>query len=146
MLYIIVYLYDSYDRFLDLMLSTAGLSAIIVICSLIALCFNAEYRSYEGNSYHYQSWRRAYELANKTLKRFTKIGVVAILLFTILPSKQGLTMLGGVYVGSQVYDKIEHSTLVDKSIKILDNELNKYLDAQLASKDSKDSKDSKESN
>lgn len=54
-------------------------------------------------------------------------GVVSVL----APSKQGLAMLGGVYVGQQVYDGLNKSELVNKAVKVLDQELNGYLDSYL---------------
>lgn len=41
-------------------------------------------------------------------------------------------MLGGVYVGQQVYDGLNKSELVNKAVKVLDQELNGYLDSYLA--------------
>lgn len=134
MLYLIVYLYDNYGRFLNLIIATAIFSAIVVAYSLIAMGFNSEYRDYGGDERNLRSWRRTYEVASKTFKRFAKIGIVSLLMFTVLPSKQGLAMLGGVYVGTQVFDKLEHSTLVDKSVKILNVELDRYLNRALESR------------
>lgn len=50
----------------------------------------------------------------------------------LAPSKQGLAMLGGVYVGQQVYDGLSKSELVNKAVKVLDLELNGYLDKYLS--------------
>lgn len=41
-------------------------------------------------------------------------------------------MLGGVYVGQQVYDGLSKSELVNKAVAVLDKELNGYLDEYLA--------------
>lgn len=65
--------------------------------------------------------------ANKTLKR----GLFTLILYILLPSKQGLAMLGGVYVGTEIYEGLNKSTLVEKSVKILNKELDNYLDQYL---------------
>lgn len=39
---------------------------------------------------------------------------------------------GGVYVGQQVYDGLSKSELVNKAVKVLDLELNGYLDEYLS--------------
>ena len=62
-----------------------------------------------------------------------------------MPSKQGLTMLAGVYIGNQVYEHLNQSVLVNKSIKLLDLELNNYLDEMIAEKSKKpETKENKE--
>lgn len=145
MLYLIVYLYDFYGNFIDILKDGFGISIGIIILLTIVVATHFEDRNYEGASNSRLEYRDVYWIAHKRLKQIFKITGVLGLSLMLLPSPKGLAMLGGVYVGSQVYDKMEHSTLVDKSIKILDNELNKYLDAQLAPDEPKDAKDSKES-
>lgn len=58
-----------------------------------------------------------------------------MLLATFLPSKQGLAMLGGVYIGQQVYEGISQSELVGKAVKVLNIELDGYLDKYLKEKE-----------
>ena len=60
------------------------------------------------------------------------------MLFTLLPSKQGLAMLGGVYVGTQIYESVDKSALTQKAIKVLNQELDGYLDSMLNKKENKD--------
>ena len=145
MLYLIVYLYDFYGNFIDILKDGLGISIGIIAILTVVVGTHFEDRNYEGASNSRLEYRDVYWAAYKRLKQVFKIAGVLGLVLMLLPSPKGLAMIGGVYVGSQVYDKMEHSTLVDKSIKILDNELNKYLDAQLAPPESKDAKDSKES-
>ena len=148
MLYLIVYLYDFYGNFIDILKDGFGIGIGAIIILTVVVATHWEERNYEGECKDSLDERDVYWSARKRLGQVFKIAGVLGLVLMLLPSPKGLAMLGGVYVGSQVYDKMEHSTLVDKSIKILDNELNKYLDAQLAppeSKDTKDAKDSKES-
>lgn len=57
------------------------------------------------------------------------------MLFTLLPSKQGLAMLGGVYVGTQIYESVDKSALTQKAIKVLNQELDGYLDSMLNKKE-----------
>ena len=134
MLYLIVYLYDNYGRFLNLIFGTAIFSAVVALLSLVPMSVYAEYSRCADDDRFYGSCRRIYDRAVKVFKLTFKTFIVAILLFTALPSKQGLAMLGGVYVGTQVFDKLEHSALVDKSIKILNVELDRYLDRALESR------------
>ena len=143
MLYLIVYLYDFYGNFIDILKDGLGISIGIIAILTVAVGTHFEDRNYEGASNSRLEYLDVYWSARKRLGQAFKIAGVLGLVLMLLPSPKGLAMLGGVYVGSQVYDKMEHSTLVDKSIKILDNELNKYLDAQLAPPESKDAKESK---
>ena len=67
----------------------------------------------------------------KISKKSLKYALFAIILATFLPSKQGLAMLGGVYVGQQVYEGISQSELVNKAVKVLNIELDGYLETYL---------------
>ena len=145
MLYLIVYLYDFYGNFINILKDGFGIGIGAILILAIVVATHWDERNYEGESRDRLDYREVYWSARKRLGQVFKIVGVLGLVIMLLPSPKGLAMLGGVYVGSQVYDKMEHSTLVDKSIKILDNELNKYLDAQLAPDEPKDAKDSKES-
>lgn len=136
MLYLIVYLYDTYGRFINIVVATAAVTAIIAIITLIPMSVYSEYSTYSGDGY-YKNYRRIFDRAVKVFKISFKTFIVAILMFTFLPTKQGLAMLGGVYVGTQVFDKLEHSTLVDKSVKILNVELDRYLTEALDSSEAK---------
>ena len=49
-------------------------------------------------------------------------------------------MLGSVYVGQQVYEGISQSELVGKAVKILNIELDGYLDKYLKEKESQSPK------
>lgn len=40
-------------------------------------------------------------------------------------------MLGGVYIGKQVYEQMDNSDLTKKAVKVLDVKLNSYLDEML---------------
>lgn len=136
MLYLIVYLYDTYGRFINIVVATAAVTAIIALLSLAPMSVYSEYSTYSGDGY-YKNYRRIFDRAVKVFKISFKTFIVAILMFTFLPTKHGLAMLGGVYVGTQVFDKLEHSTLVDKSVKILNVELDRYLTEALDSSEAK---------
>lgn len=71
------------------------------------------------------------------LKILGKTSLILGSLILLLPSKQGLAMLGGVYVGSQVYESIDKSAITQKAIKVLNQELDGYLDQMLKEKESK---------
>lgn len=73
----------------------------------------------------------------KYLKTLAKTALVLGLFILFLPSKQGLAMLGGVYVGSQVYDSLDKSAITQKAIKVLNQELDGYLDSMLKEKETK---------
>lgn len=95
------------------------------------IVFNFEYKDYDGSSQDMQQGRYIYETAVKWVRRFV-ITIVSITVLTSLaPTKQGLMMMGGVYVGKQVYDKVEQSELTEKAVKILNLELDNYLDTYI---------------
>ena len=73
----------------------------------------------------------------KYLETSAKTALVLGLFILFLPSKQGLAMLGGVYVGSQVYESIDKSTITQKAIKVLNQELDGYLDSMIKEEETK---------
>lgn len=124
MLYFIVYLFDVYGPILKTVLGFAMFMFVGVIACLTQTKEpgedTAEEKIKEEND-------RLIAKANKALKR----GLFALILYILLPSKQGLAMLGGVYVGTEIYEGLNKSTLVEKSVKILNKELDNYLDQYL---------------
>lgn len=71
-------------------------------------------------------------MSKRAFTTAVKVGAIAGVVSALAPSKQGLAMLGGVYVGQQVYDGLSKSELVNKAVKVLDLELNGYLDEYLS--------------
>lgn len=124
MLYFIVYLFDVYGPILKTALGFAMFMFVGVIACLAQTKEpgedTAEEKIKEEND-------RLIAKANKALSK----GLFALILYILLPSKQGLAMLGGVYVGTEIYEGLNKSTLVEKSVKILNKELDNYLDQYL---------------
>lgn len=131
MLYLIVYFFDIYG---DILLLTKGLGvffAVLAIIAYVSFCVvdaDMVYLSEEDK-------RKALDGNKRMGKKSLKYTLVAVLLATFLPSKQGLAMLGGVYVGQQVYEGISQSELVGKAVKVLNIELDGYLDKYLKEKE-----------
>lgn len=136
MLYLIVYFFDIYG---DILLLTKGLGvffALLAIIAYISFCVidaDMVYLSEEDK-------RKALDGNKRMGKKSLKYTLVAVLLATFLPSKQGLAMLGGVYVGQQVYEGISQSELVGKAVKVLNIELDGYLDKYLKEKETQSPK------
>lgn len=136
MLYLIVYFFDIYG---DILLLTKGLGvffALLAIIAYVSFCVvdaDMVYLSEEDK-------RKALDGNKRMGKKSLKYTLVAVLLATFLPSKQGLAMLGGVYVGQQVYDGISQSELVGKAVKVLNIELDGYLDKYLKEKETQSPK------
>lgn len=81
-----------------------------------------------------EKWKKIKDQNEKLIEKSGKAlakGLFALVLYILLPSKQGLAMLGGVYVGTEIYEGLNKSTLVEKSVKILNKELDNYLDQYL---------------
>nr|DAX35487.1 MAG TPA: hypothetical protein [Caudoviricetes sp.] len=137
MLYLIVYLFDFYGSFINtllgLLITSTGCG---VIAALFAL-FNFDNKDYEGKESYWLNLKNAYYSAIKMLKILGKTSLILGSLILLLPSKQGLAMLGGVYVGSQVYESIDKSAITQKAIKVLNQELDGYLDSMLKEKETK---------
>ena len=137
MLYLIVYLFDFYGSFINtllgLLIASTGCG---VIAALFAL-FNFDIKDYEGKESYWLNLKNTYYTAIKMLKILGKTSLILGSLILLLPSKQGLAMLGGVYIGSQVYESIDKSAITQKAIKVLNQELDGYLDQMLKEKESK---------
>lgn len=131
MLYLVVYLFDRYGMVLGTFkVVTVGALIVAVIAALIA-SFYYEY-SREDSHYYSPLDKSYFTLSKRVFTNAVKVGAIAGLVSVLAPSKQGLAMLGGVYVGQQVYDGLSKSELVNKAVAVLDKELNGYLDEYLA--------------
>lgn len=137
MLYLIVYLFDVYGSFIK----TLNIITIIGIAATLSAVFmsllHLDYKDYEGTSMYSNQHKEYYRLSIKFSKVLGKIFFTLGIVTLLLPSKQGLAMLGGVYVGSQVYDSLDKSAITQKAIKVLNQELDGYLDQMLKEKEPK---------
>ena len=129
MLYFIVYLFDVYGPILKTVLGFAILmfiGAIAMLLQTVQIPDEADTESVK--------WKKAKDQNAKLTEKAGKVlakGLFALILYILLPSKQGLAMLGRVYVGTEIYEGLNKSTLVEKSVKILNKELDNYLDQYL---------------
>lgn len=136
MLYLIVYFFDIYG---DILFLTKGLGvffALLAIIAYVSFCVVDADMVYLSD----EDKRKALDGNKRMGKKSLKYTLVAVLLATFLPSKQGLAMLGGVYVGQQVYEGISQSELVGKAVKVLNTELDGYLDKYLKEKETQSPK------
>lgn len=136
MLYLIVYFFDIYG---DILFLTKGLGvffALLAIIAYVSFCVVDADMVYLSD----EDKRKALDGNKRMGKKSLKYTLVAVLLATFLPSKQGLAMLGGVYVGQQVYEGISQSELVGKAVKVLNIELDGYLDKYLKEKETQSPK------
>lgn len=127
MLYFIVYLFDVYGPILKTILGFAIFMFIGVVAILAQVKEIGEDTAPEKRKEVEDENQKITEKAGKALTK----GLFALVLYILLPSKQGLAMLGGVYVGTEIYEGLNKSTLVEKSVKILNKELDNYLDQYL---------------
>lgn len=127
MLYFIVYLFDVYGPILKTVLGFAIFMFIGAFAILAQLKEAGEDTPAEKIKEIKEQNEKLTTGANKALMK----GLFALILYILLPSKQGLAMLGGVYVGTEIYEGLNKSTLVEKSVKILNKELDNYLDQYL---------------
>lgn len=127
MLYFIVYLFDVYGPILKTVLGFAIFMFIGAFAILAQLEEADEDAALEKIKEIKDQNEKLTTRANKALMK----GLFALILYILLPSKQGLAMLGGVYVGTEIYEGLNKSTLVEKSVKILNKELDNYLDQYL---------------
>ena len=137
MLYLIVYLFDFYGNFINTLIT---LCIISIVCGGIAILIatgDYEHRNYNGNDQYLLNLKDNYDKSMKYLKISAKTALVLGLFILFLPSKQGLAMLGGVYIGSQVYESIDKSAITQKAIKVLNQELDGYLDSMIKEEETK---------
>ena len=132
MLYLFVYVYDVYDKLLyNLGVIKMGLFVALMVAGGAWIIYHDD-RNYEGERDLYNRYKNLHWLADRLGKKIFKIFVALFIITAVLPTKQGLAMLGGVYVGEQVYNKVSQSELMDKAVKILNLELDNYLDKTIA--------------
>lgn len=136
MLYLIVYFFDIYGDILFLTKSLGVFFALLAIIAYVSFCVVDADMVYLSD----EDKRKALDGNKRMGKKSLKYTLVAVLLATFLPSKQGLAMLGGVYVGQQVYEDISQSELVGKAVKVLNIELDGYLDKYLKEKETQSPK------
>lgn len=110
-------------------LATAG----AIVTAVLAAIFASFYYEYSREDSHYYSPldKSYFNISKRVFTTAVKVGAIAGVVSVLAPNKQGLAMLGGVYVGQQVYDGLNKSELVNKAVKVLDQELNGYLDSYL---------------
>lgn len=136
MLYLIVYFFDIYGDILFLAKGLGVFFALLAIIAYVSFCVVDADMVYLSD----EDKRKALDGNKRMGKKSLKYTLVAVLLATFLPSKQGLAMLGGVYVGQQVYEGISQSELVGKAVKVLNIELDGYLDKYLKEKETQSPK------
>ena len=130
MLYLVVYLFDRYGMVLGTFKIVTLAALIVAVISALVASFYYEYS--REDSHYYSTLAKAYfNTAKKVFATAVKVGAIAGVVSVLAPSKQGLAMLGGVYVGQQVYEGLSKSELVNKAVAVLDKELNGYLDEYL---------------
>lgn len=102
MLYLIVYLFDFYGNFINTLITL--FIATIAIGAVIGINASGDYehRNYNGNNDYFLDLKDNYHKCIKMIKILSKVALVLGLSALFLPSKQGLAMLGSVYIGSQV--------------------------------------------
>lgn len=130
MLYLVVYLFDRYGMVLGAFKLVTLLAVVVAVIAAVTASFYYEY-SREDSHYYSPLDKSYYDAAKGVFSTAVKVGAIAGLVSVLAPSKQGLAMLGGVYVGQQVYEGLNKSELVNKAVKVLDQELNGYLDEYL---------------
>lgn len=138
MLYLIVYLFDFYGRFIFSLYVLFVLSGLVGGISLLHALTYTEEGLYQGNDPYWIAQKISYERFRKALRVSIISAIIIGLTLVVLPSKKGLAMLGATYVGTKVYDSLSKSALAEKATKILDIELNNYLDQYIKEKEKKD--------
>lgn len=131
MLYLVVYLFDRYGMVLGVFKVVTVVAVMAAVIAAFTASFYYEYVR-EDSDYYSPLDKSYFEMSKRALATAVKVGAIAGVVSVLAPSKQGLAMLGGVYVGQQVYDGLNKSELVNKAVKVLDQELNGYLDSYLA--------------
>ena len=131
MLYLIVYLFDRYGMVLGAFKVVTIVAVVAAVIAAFTASFYYEYAR-EDSDYYSSLDKSYFEMSKRAFTTAVKVGAIAGVVSVLAPSKQGLAMLGGVYVGQQVYDGLNKSELVNKAVKVLDQELNGYLDSYLA--------------
>ena len=137
MLYLIVYLFDFYGNFINTLITLCIISIACGVIAVIIATGDYEHRNYNGNDQYFLNLKDNYNKSMKYLETSAKTALVLGLFILFLPSKQGLAMLGGVYVGSQVYESIDKSAITQKAIKVLNQELDGYLDSMIKEEETK---------
>lgn len=131
MLYLVVYLFDRYGMVLGAFKVVTVVAVVAAVIAAFTASFYYEYAR-EDSDYYSPIDKSYFEMSKRAFTTAVKVGAIAGVVSVLAPSKQGLAMLGGVYVGQQVYEGLNKSELVNKAVAVLDQELNGYLDSYLA--------------
>lgn len=131
MLYLVVYLFDRYGMVLGAFKVVTVVAVVAAVIAAFTASFYYEYAR-EDSDYYSSLDKSYFEMSKRAFTTAVKVGAIAGVVSVLAPSKQGLAMLGGVYVGQQVYEGLNKSELVNKAVAVLDKELNGYLDEYLA--------------
>lgn len=148
MLYLFVYLFDRYD------VVQFAIMILMFLCC-VGFYFTLYHYNYVNkemiskrewfekshllDTEMYMSLENTLKTTKKYMKRFIITFLISGLVLVSLPSRNGFLALTGIYVGSQIYEKVDKSEIFDKSIKLLNLELNNKLDELI--KSSTESKD-----
>lgn len=130
MLYLVVYLFDRYGMVLGAFKVVTVVAVVAAVIAAFTASFYYEYAR-EDSDYYSSLDKSYFEMSKRAFTTAVKVGAIAGVVSVLAPSKQGLAMLGGVYVGQQVYEGLNKSELVNKAVAVLDKELNGYLDEYL---------------
>ena len=129
MLYLVVYLFDRYASIIKAIGMVSVFALFITIAAAVARIIYHDLNP--KGEFYIERDKVIFDKATSIFANAVKVFVVSATIFILAPSKQGLAMLGGVYVGQQVYEGLSKSELVNKAVAVLDKELNGYLDEYL---------------
>lgn len=132
MIYLIVYLLDVYPSFLGLlMVSAIFVLAIYGIKQIIMFIAKEAYERYKQDpNSTTRATREAYQwyLLAEWIPIKSYYVMILLALGVFLPSKNGLYIFTGLYIGEKAIDKMQESPLYDKAYKLAEAKLNELLD------------------
>lgn len=121
-----VYFIDIYNKYLVFI----GILAISLLIYSILLILG-----WISNNVNYNE-NEAQECKNKFITFIkSKLVIIVLSLCILSPSVKTIYISSGLILGQQAINKVENSELLQKTYKVLELQMNKYLDEMLEPKD-----------
>lgn len=122
-----VYFIDIYNKYLIFMGILAG--SLFLYSILLMLGWIFKNMDYDGQD-------EAQEYKGKFINSLkSKLFITVLSLAILSPSVKTIYISSGLILGQQAINKAENSELLQKTYKVLDLQMNKYLDEMLTVKD-----------
>ena len=126
--YVFIYLLQLFNLldvlFACLVLADAGL---IIFWIILGICTRFEYTNYKNNGSYVDLTTSTGQNGSKLCKKLIPIMLVVTFFVAIIPSKQTLLLMGGMYLGKKAVKQVINDKKIEKINTIIELELDKRI-------------------